>query len=61
MMTVIILLRGLPQKPLGMVVESLRRLYKETKQRPLYLSAKQYPAQRNRHMIEGNHRSTNGG
>jgi len=61
MMTVILLLGGMQLMALGMVGEYLGRLYMETKRRPLYLIAKQYPASRNRHMIEGIHRNPNGG
>lgn len=53
MMTVILLLGGMQLMALGMVGEYLGRLYMETKQRPLYLIAKQYPAPRNRIMIDG--------
>ncbi|MGH8110137.1 MAG: glycosyltransferase family 2 protein [Arenimonas sp.] len=52
MMTVILLLGGMQLMALGMIGEYLGRLYMETKQRPLYLVAKQYPASRNRHMID---------
>ncbi|MGH8050016.1 MAG: glycosyltransferase family 2 protein [Arenimonas sp.] len=52
MMTVILLLGGMQLMALGMVGEYLGRLYMETKQRPLYLIAKQYPASRNRNMID---------
>lgn len=61
MMTVILLLGGMQLMALGMVGEYLGRLYMETKQRPLYLIAKQYPAPRNRHMIESTNRNPNGG
>ncbi len=61
MMTVILLLGGMQLMALGMVGEYLGRLYMETKRRPLYLIAKQYPAPRKRHMIVGNHRNPNGG
>lgn len=53
MMTVILLLGGMQLMALGMVGEYLGRLYMETKQRPLYLITKQYPAPRNRNMIDG--------
>ena len=61
MMTVILLLGGMQLMALGMIGEYLGRLYMETKQRPLYLVAKQYPASRNRHMIVGDQRNPNGG
>ncbi len=61
MMTVILLLGGMQLMALGMIGEYLGRLYMETKQRPLYLVAKQYPAPRNRHMIVGDQRNPNGG
>ena len=61
MMAVILLLGGMQLMALGMVGEYLGRLYMETKQRPLYLIAKQYPVSRNRNMIETNHRNLHGG
>lgn len=61
MMTVILLLGGMQLMALGMVGEYLGRLYMETKQRPLYLIAKQYPVTRNRHMIESTSHNPNGG
>lgn len=61
MMTVILLLGGMQLMALGMVGEYLGRLYMETKRRPLYLIAKQYPVPRNRHMIEGTSHNPNGG
>ncbi len=61
MMAVILLLGGMQLMALGMVGEYLGRLYMETKQRPLYLIAKQYPVPRNRNMIETDHRNLNGG
>lgn len=61
MMTIILLLGGMQLMALGMVGEYLGRLYMETKQRPLYLIAKQYPAPRNKHMIDGNHNNPYGG
>lgn len=61
MMAVILLLGGMQLMALGMVGEYLGRLYMETKRRPLYLIAKQYPVLRNRNMIDGNHRNSNGG
>ena len=61
MMTVILLLGGIQLMALGMVGEYLGRLYMETKQRPLYLIAKQHPAPRNRHMIDGTNGNSNGG
>ncbi len=61
MMTVILLLGGMQLMALGMVGEYLGRLYMETKRRPLYLIAKQYPVPRNRHMIESTSHNPNGG
>lgn len=61
MMTVILLLGGMQLMALGMVGEYLGRLYMETKRRPLYLVAKQYPAPHNRHMIETGKSIPNGG
>lgn len=61
MMTVILLLGGMQLMALGMVGEYLGRLYMETKQRPLYLIAKQYPAPGNRHMMDIRQRHPNGG
>jgi len=61
MMTVILLLGGIQLMALGMVGEYLGRLYMETKQRPLYLIAKQFPVPLNRHMMGSNHRHSNGG
>lgn len=55
MMVVILLLGGIQLMALGMVGEYLGRLYMETKQRPLYLIAKQYPASSNRNMIDHRH------
>lgn len=55
MMVAILLLGGIQLMALGMVGEYLGRLYMETKQRPLYLIAKQYPASRNRNMIGDRH------
>jgi polyisoprenyl-phosphate glycosyltransferase len=61
MMAVILLLGGMQLMALGMVGEYLGRLYMETKQRPLYLIAKQYPVPRNRHMIDRKNCHSNGG
>lgn len=61
MMTVILLLGGMQLMALGMVGEYLGRLYMETKQRPLYLVAKQFPSSANRHMIGRTASNPNGG
>jgi polyisoprenyl-phosphate glycosyltransferase len=60
-MTVILLLGGMQLMALGMIGEYLGRIYLETKQRPLYLVAKQYPLTRNRTMIQSTHHQSNGG
>jgi polyisoprenyl-phosphate glycosyltransferase len=60
MMTIILLLGGMQLMALGMIGEYLGRLYMETKQRPLYLIAKQYPAAPNRHMMDSTQRNSNG-
>jgi polyisoprenyl-phosphate glycosyltransferase len=60
MMTIILLLGGMQLMALGMVGEYLGRLYMETKQRPLYLIAKQYPEPRKRHMIVNSEDNQNG-